>query len=74
MTKKTVEILERTESYDLVKVTPVGGLEGVNVMSGEEISRTDESIMLKLKQNDGLLIDDVVILLWNKEKGCFERQ
>ena len=73
VTINMVEVLERTEVYDLVKLRLVD-LDGVHVISGEEVDRTQDTMTMKLRQNDSLLIDGKVVLWWNKSGSCFERQ
>ena len=73
MTINMVEVLERTELYDVVRLK-LADMHGVHVISGEEVDRTQDTMTMKLRQNDSLLVDGKVVLWWNKNGSCFERQ
>jgi len=71
---KAVEVLTRTDDYDVVKVTTeIGGLEKIYVISGEVVEKTKTTLTLKLISNDSLLLRKRTVLWWNRETEKFER-
>ena len=73
---ETVEILERNSLVSLIKIKAGSkeALKKIYVMSGEEVERTEDSIILRVMQNDSLLINRRISLWWNQEEGTFVRQ
>lgn len=69
-----LHVMERVGNSTIVKLKGVDKIGRVSVMSGEVVERTLDSLTLKLRRNDSLLINGRIVLWWNEEEKCFVRQ
>ena len=68
-----VRLLKKTPVYDQVEITIPAG-RSVHVMSGDVVESAKGKLILRLRQNDSLLVAGRTVLWWNKAESCFVRQ
>ena len=66
-----VQVLEIHEDYDLVKITPIGGLGKISTVSAQEMERDDVSVTLRLREMDAIMVRGLIMYLWDQEEHCF---
>ena len=73
---KAVEIIESNTDYTVIKVCAQDDVQikRIYVSSAEVLERSEQSLTLKVKQNDSLLIDRRITLWWDQNKAAFIRQ
>jgi len=65
-----VEVLEKHDFYDLVKLT-LGDMKQTDIVCFEEVQRTSEFVIAKFQHGDSVLIGGQIMCTWDLEEHCF---
>ena len=71
---KPIEVLENHEFYDLVKLTPKGGVEQLDIVCLEVIDKTSDSVTVKFQHGDSVFVGGLTMYTWDLNEHCLKRR
>lgn len=71
---KGIVVLESHEFYDVVKLSPSCRIEKLDIVCLEFVDKTPDSVTVKFRNGDSVLVGGLSMYTWNLNEHCLKRR